>query len=91
MASDPYCEDAPSRSTSIRSMALAGIAFRSIGLDPPDTPAPSRLTRADLCRRLPFTSTSVWSGLRPRSVNERRASIPSESVFCGKLTDGALC
>ena len=91
MASEPYCEEAPSRSTSIRWMALAGIAFRSIGLDPPCTPDPKRFTRAVLCRRFPLTSTSDWSGLSPRIVNDRNASIPSESVFCGKLTDGAIC
>jgi hypothetical protein len=37
MASEPYCAAAPSRSTSIRSIALAGIAFRSTEVEPRPT------------------------------------------------------
>ena len=38
MASDPYCADAPSRSTSMWSMAEAGMAFMSTPLDPAAVP-----------------------------------------------------
>src|SRR3546814_5065252 len=36
MASEPYCDEAPSRSTSIRSIAIGGIVFMST----PDEPRP---------------------------------------------------
>ena len=45
MASEPYCADAPSRSTSMRSIAAAGIAFKST----PTVPRPN----------VPFTWTSA--------------------------------
>jgi hypothetical protein len=38
MASEPYCADAPSRSTSMRSMALAGMVLRSTPLEPAPVP-----------------------------------------------------
>lgn len=34
MASEPYSAEAPSRSTSMRSMAAMGMALRSTGDDP---------------------------------------------------------
>ena len=46
------------------------------------------LTSAVWCRRQPFTSTSVWSGLRPRSVNGRTMSPASVTLCRGKLMDG---
>ena len=67
MASDPYWADAPSRSTSIRSMAAVGIAFKST----PTVPRPNvplTCTSAGGCRRLPLTSTSTWSGPKPRRL-----------------------
>jgi len=38
IASEPYCAAAPSRNTSIRSIALLGIAFRSTPLEPAGMP-----------------------------------------------------
>src|SRR5216117_857146 len=61
IASEPYWAAAPSRSTSIRSIAAAGIAFRST----PTVPRPNvplTCTNALEWRRLPLTSTSTWSG-----------------------------
>ena len=71
MASDPYCAEAPSRSTSNRSRAMAGIAERSGPCAPPEIPAPSSAITAARWRRLPFASTSVASGANPRSVAGR--------------------
>jgi hypothetical protein len=45
IASEPYCAAAPSRSTSIRSIADTGIAFRSTPVDPRPM-LPFRCTRA---------------------------------------------
>ena len=67
MASDPYCAAAPSLSTSMRSMAASGMAFISV----PAVPLPTEVltcSSALLWRRLPLTSTNVWSGPRPRRV-----------------------
>src|SRR5262245_4096792 len=87
IASEPYWAAAPSRRTSIFSMAEAGIAFRSTPVVPrPMTPL---VTMCALWwRRLPLTSTSTWSGPRPRSVAGRTVSAPSEMVGRGKLNAG---
>ena len=66
MASEPYCAEAPSRSTSMRSMAASGMVSRSTPVEPLCSP-PLTLILAVSWRRLPFTSTSTWLGLRPRS------------------------
>jgi hypothetical protein len=58
MASEPYCAAAPSRRISIRSMALAGIAFRST-MPEPRPMLPFTLISALVWRRFPFTSTST--------------------------------
>src|SRR3989441_3067211 len=81
MASEPYWAAAPSRSTSIRSIAAAGIAFRST----PTVPRPNvplTCTNALEWRRLPLTSTSTWSGPRPRRLAGLMWSEPSEMVWC---------
>ena len=88
MASEPYCAEAPSRSTSMRSIALTGIALRSVDTAPLPT-VPPVLTQALAWRRLPLTSTSVWSGESPRSVAERMWVLPSGVVGCGKLNEGS--
>jgi len=49
----------------------------------------SVLTSALLWRRLPFTSTSTWSGDRPRSCAARMWSAPPELDWRGKLNDGS--
>src|SRR3989442_1072227 len=88
MASDPYCADAPSRSTSIRSMAAVGIAFRSTRTVPRPK-VPFTCTSALACRRLPLTSTSTWSGPRPRRLAGLMWSDPSAMVWCEALNEGA--
>ena len=50
---------------------------------------PFTLMSALAWRRLPLTSTSTWSGPRPRSVAGRVWSVPSEMVARGKLNEGA--
>ena len=89
MASEPYWAEAPSRSTSIRSIALTGIAFRSTPLEPAAMPYAKLFTRAVWCRRHPFSKTSVWSGLRPRRVKGRTMSLASVTLWRGKLTEAA--
>src|SRR5947209_4133710 len=88
MASEPYWAAAPSRNTSIRSMAAAGIAFKST----PTVPRPNvplTCTSAGGCRRLPLTSTSTWSGPRPRRLAGLMWSEPAARVWCDALNDGA--
>src|SRR5205085_7586108 len=87
IASEPYCEEAPSRSTSMRLIARPGIRLRSTAALPRPT-VPLILSSDETCRLLPLTSTKVWSGLRPRKVAGRSASVPSAIEGCGKLNDG---
>jgi hypothetical protein len=88
IASEPYCAAAPSRSTSTWSIAASGIAFRSTGAEPRPR-VPLTLTTAEVWRRLPFTSTRVWSGDRPRSWAGRTASLASAPTGRGKFIDGS--
>ena len=88
MASEPYWAAAPSRRTSMRSIAETGIALRSTPVEPRPM-LPLRCTSALVCRRLPLMSTSTWSGPRPRRVAGRTESVPSVMVGRGKLKDGA--
>src|SRR4051794_29245023 len=87
MASEPYCDEAPSRRTSMRWIARPGIKFRSTAALPRPT-VPLMLSNDETWRRLPLTRTRVWSGLRPRSVAGRNASVPSAIEGCGKLNEG---
>ena len=87
-ASEPYCAPAPSRSTSMRLIALTGMALKSTGV----LPLPillSVLTSALVWRRLPLTSTSTWLGLRPRSCAARTWSAPPELDWRGKFSEGS--
>ncbi len=87
-ASEPYSAPAPSRSTSMRLMALTGMALKSTGV----VPLPillSVLTSVELWRRLPLTSTSTWSGDSPRSCAARTWSAPPELDCRGKLNEGS--
>jgi hypothetical protein len=87
IASEPYWAEAPSRSTSMRSMAEAGIRSRSTG-------APPRPTRARLlisavpCRRLPLTRNRAWSPFRPRMVMARTVHEVPPPLMPGRLNDG---
>ena len=72
MASEPYCAAAPSRSTSTCRSAMAGMAEMSGPCEPNATPLPPCQSMIDeRWRRLPLTSTSVWSGARLRSIAGR--------------------
>lgn len=79
IASEPYCAEAPSLSTSTRSMALAGMRSRSAG-DWPFCVVPLMNITAVLCRRLPLTNTSTWSLDSPRI----------EAVLIAKLAPAPL-
>ena len=86
MASEPYCADAPSRSTSMDCTAAFGMVFKSTAAAPRPI-VPLTLTREAAWRRLELSSTSVWSGDRPRKVAGRIVSVPSARPGRGKLYD----
>ena len=88
IASEPYCADAPSRSTSIRSIAAIGMVLMSVPAEPRPMDC-CTLTSACWWRRLPLTSTSTWSGPSPRSVAGQIRSVPSLTKLVGKLNEGA--
>ena len=88
IASEPYWAAAPSRSTSMWWMADIGIALMSVPAEPRPTVC-CTLTSACWWRRLPFTSTSSWSGPRPRSVAGRMMSVPSLMKVVLKLNEGS--
>ena len=79
IASEPYCADAPSRSTSAWRTAIAGIDEMSGPWAPSANPPPIQVITAARWRRLPLTSTSVWSGASPRRLAGRmiRAASPT--------------
>ena len=85
MASEPYCAEAPSRRTSSRSSAIAGMADRSGPWEPPEIPAPSSAITAARWRRLPFTNTSVASGGSERRVAGRMNVAASLMGSCATL------
>ena len=72
-------------------MAASGMAFISV----PAVPLPTEVltcSSALLWRRLPLTSTNVWSGPRPRRVAGRKASVPSLMLELEKLNEGdSIC
>ena len=86
-ASLPYWAPAPSRRISIWSMAPGGIALTSTGTMPAKLLSVSSTALA--WRRLPLTSTSTWSGARPRSWMPRTESAAPLDSMRGKLIDGA--
>ena len=87
IASEPYWAPAPSRSTSIRLIAPTGMLLKSTGLVP--LPSLDSVVRvAVVWRRLPFTSTSTWSGLRFRSCAGRTRSAKFEFDCRGRLNEG---
>src|SRR5690606_8683278 len=87
IASEPYCAEAPSRSTSTRSIAATGMALRSTAEEPRPI-VPLTLTRAETWRRLPLTRISTWSGDRPRSCAGRPPLGPSAMAGGGQFSDG---
>ena len=93
MASEPYWAEAPSRSTSTRLMAAEGKVAKSTPWDPWLTVprgANCRLTRAERWRRVPSTSTRVWSGDRLRRVTGRTKAVPSAIGKRWVFSDGAI-
>ena len=88
MASDPYWAAAPSRSTSICRSAIAGIVEMSAPCAPSATPLPCQAMTAPRWRRFPFTSTSVWSGARPRRLAGRTTAARSPSSCGLTLNEG---
>ncbi len=88
MASEPYCAEAPSRSTSTRSIAAIGIALMSTA-EAPRPMLPLTLICAEVWRRLPLTSTSTWSGDSPRNCAGRMPLVPSVNAGRGKFSEGS--
>ena len=79
IASDPYCADAPSRSTSILSIAAAGILFKSTPTSP--LPGVSLIyTKALWFLRLPLTSTKVLLGPNPLKSAGSKCAVASDIV-----------
>ncbi len=68
-------------------MAAIGIALMSTA-DEPRPMLPLTLIIAEVWRRLPSTSTSTWSGDRPRSCAGRTPLVPSVSAGRGKFSEG---
>ena len=82
MASEPYCAAAPSRSTSTCRSAMAGMAEMSGPCEPNATPLPPCQSMMDeRWRRLPLTSTRVWSGARLRSI-AGRTTVEASLIGC---------
>jgi hypothetical protein len=89
IASEPYCAEAPSRSTSMWSIAAIGMVLRSTACEPrPSTPLVRM--RAPGCQRLPSTSTNTWSGDSPRNCAGRCESAVSAADGRGKVSDGMM-
>ena len=88
MASAPYWATAPSRSTSTLRTAMPGIMPMLGPWDPLPAAGTNSEINAALCRRLPLTMMSVWSGARPRNDVERTKVSPSPEAM-GALYEGA--
>ena len=90
MASEPYCADAPSRSTSACRIAMEGMTEMSGPCEPSATPLPSHVMTAARWRRLPFTRISVWSGARLRRFTGRTIVAASLIGWVATLNDGTM-
>ena len=88
MASEPYWADAPSRRTSTWRTAMAGIAEMSGPWAPSAKPPPIHMMMEARWRRLPLTSTSVWSGAIPRRLAGRTMRAASPTAWGFTLKDG---
>ena len=87
MASEPYCAEAPSRSTSTCRRAIDGMVEMSGPCVPSVTP-PNQTRIAERWRRLPFTSTSVWSWARLRRLAGRTSDAAPLIGCVATLNDG---
>ena len=86
-ASEPYCAEAPSRSTSMWSMAPTGMVLMLTPCEP--WPTWPRVSISALeCQRLPSTRISTWSLLRPRIWNGRTKAKVSDIEASGKFNEG---
>ena len=88
MASEPYCDEAPSRSTSSCLRAIVGITDISGPCEPSEIPPPRKAITEARCIRLPLTSTSVLSGDKPRRLAGRTKVAASEIGWVLTLKDG---
>ncbi len=88
MASDPYCADAPSRSTSILLIAAAGMVFKSVPTEPRPT-EPFTFTKDDACLLFPLINTNTWSTPKPRNEAGSIWSLPSAIVCWFDEKEGA--
>ena len=88
MASEPYCAEAPSRSTSTWRSAMPGMAPMSGPWAPSERPAPSQVMTAPRWRRLPLMRTSVWSDASPRRLAGRVIVAASLIGWMFTLYDG---
>ena len=84
MASEPYCADAPSRSTSILPIAEAGI----VAISGFWVPLPPIETSAERWRRFEFIKTRVLSVGSPRRLAGRMNVAPSEMGCRDRLNEG---
>ncbi len=89
IASEPYWAAAPSRSTCTSLIAITGMAFMSVPVAP-RLRAPKMFTSEEVWRRLPFTSTRVWSELEAAQRGESTRSAPSAPVWRVELNDGEM-
>ncbi len=80
IASEPYCAEAPSRSTSTCRSAIEGMVEMSGPCAPSVTPANQAMTD-ERWRRWPLTSTSVWSWARLRRL-AGRTSVAASLIGC---------
>ena len=87
MASEPYCAEAPSLKISTLSIASGTMKLISVAFaaDPVCEPAKS----AEVCLLLPFISTNIWFGARPRSVGGSTADERSPPWERKALKEGA--
>ena len=91
MASEPYWAAAPSRNTSMRSIALVGILLKSTAALPLPT-FDSVLMTELTWRRFPLTRTSTWSGLKPLNWADLTISVWPELDWRGMLKEAtAAC
>ena len=88
MASEPYWAEAPSRRISTWRSAIAGIVEMSGPWAPSANPPPIHMMIDARWRRFPLTSTSVWSGARPRRLAGRTIRAASPTAWGFTLKEG---
>ena len=89
IASEPYCADAPSRRTSMRSMALAGMAFRSTPLEPRRHAVGERVDERRLVAAQAVDQHQRLVGRESAQRERPHESVASVTLWRGKFTEGA--